>query len=72
MDKFRLFNYCRTSLDKDTLIFDDILDIHEILMDFLYRNKLELKNEDEKIFLIKLVEFIYNNSKIDNNHLRTR
>lgn len=63
MDKLRLFNYCRTSLDNDTLIFDEILDIHEILMDFLYDNKLELKYKDNKIFLIKLVEFIYNNSK---------
>ena len=64
MNRIELFNFCRTSIDKDTLIFDEILNIYDIIMIFLNEHNLELKFEDNKIFLIKLVQFIYNHSSI--------
>lgn len=61
MYRKELFEFCKQKLSKDRIVFDEILDIYDIIKHFLSENKLQLKYE-ENAFLIKLVHFLNKHS----------
>lgn len=61
MYRKELFEFCKQKLSKDRIVFDEILDIYDIIKNFLHQNKLLLKHE-ENALLIKLVHFLNKHS----------
>tara|TARA_B110001450_G_scaffold256140_1_gene285601 strand:+ start:1747 stop:1941 length:195 start_codon:yes stop_codon:yes gene_type:complete len=57
-----LINWLSTDIDNNNLVFDEILLINERLQDFIKNKNLEI-NEENNIFIMKLILFLYNHSK---------
>lgn len=59
-----LINWLSTEIDNNNnnLVFDEILLINERLQDFIKNKNLEI-NEENNIFIMKLILFLYNHSK---------
>lgn len=62
MTSQKLINWLSYETDNNKLVFDEILVIHTRLQNFIKNKNLQL-NETSEIFLIKLVLFLYKNSK---------
>lgn len=63
MNKQILYNFCIENVIKDEIVFDEILDVYDRIKLFLFEHNIKLKHHDENIFLMKLVKFIFDNSK---------
>jgi len=61
MYRKELFEFCKQNIGTDKIMFDEILDIFDIIKSFLINNNLSLKHEDNGL-LIKLVHFLYQHS----------
>jgi hypothetical protein len=64
-EKLKLFKFCRTHIYGDMLVFDEIFNIYDRVINFLIENNLELKYE-KQILLIKITNFVYENSNLLN------
>lgn len=63
-DQLKLFEFCKTKIDDDTLVFDKVLDIYDEIIYFLKKNNLPLKYE-KKILLMKITYFVFKNSELN-------
>jgi hypothetical protein len=61
MTPYELITWLTTTIYKEQLIFDKILDIYDDIKAFIINNDLELNCSDD-ILLIKLIVFLYENS----------
>tara|TARA_B110000238_G_C15825357_1_gene310392 strand:- start:364 stop:552 length:189 start_codon:yes stop_codon:yes gene_type:complete len=62
MGSQELINWLSTEIDNNNLVFDEILLINDRLQNFIKNKNLEL-NEDNNIFIMRLILFLYNHSK---------
>mgnify|MGYP001467083441 CR=1 FL=1 len=60
-EKPQIVNWLNTQINDKCIIFDYVLDIKDQILSQLSNNDLELKY-DENIFLINLIDYLYNNS----------
>ena len=61
MYRKELFEFCKQNIGTDRIMFDEILDIFDIIRSFLIKNNLSLKHEENGL-LIKLVHFLNQHS----------
>jgi len=57
-----LINWLSTEIDNNNLVFDEMLLIYDRLQGFIKNKNLEIV-EENKIFLMRLILFLYNHSK---------
>lgn len=61
--RFDLINFSMIESTSDnTILFDEMMDIFDKIMNFLETNNLKLKYHDKNIFFIKLIDYLYENS----------
>ena len=61
--RFDLINYSMIeSTSNNTILFDEMMDIFDKIMNFLETHNLKLKYDDKNIFFIKLIDYLYENS----------
>lgn len=62
MGSQELINWLSTEIDNNNLVFDEILLINDRLQNFIKNKNLEI-NEENNIFIMRLILFLYNHSK---------